>query len=136
MLDTLARIYNDGGRLLRVTCTLFEQNPRFVTAIGLRFESVSAVFRAVPDDDTLEARVGSLAPEPDETYNDASDSAPWNGCLGLQLRSAWRLTNQQGYTDGVRLEFNEPDQACRTVVELVVVASAIRVFVASAADLA
>jgi hypothetical protein len=32
----------------------------------------------------------------------------------------WRLTNQQGYTDGVRLEFSVPGEESRVTVELLV----------------
>ena len=60
MLDTLAKIYDDGGRLIGVSQTLFEGDARFVTAFGLRFESVSAIFRAFPDDDTLAVSLGLL----------------------------------------------------------------------------
>src|SRR5438067_8887456 len=105
MLDTLAKIYDDGGRLAGVTYALFEGDPRFVTAVGLRFESVSAVLRAVADDDTLAASLGPLVPEPGETLIKAATSAPWPMCIGLGVCWAWQLTNQQGYSDGVRLEF-------------------------------
>jgi len=130
MLDTLAKIYDDGGRLVRVSQTLFEGDPQFVTAFGLQFELLSAIFRAVPDDDTLAVSLGSLVPDPDEALIDASHSAPWSAFGGFSVCSAWRLTNQQGYSDGVRLEFSEPGKVSRGIVELVVAASEIQVFVA------
>jgi hypothetical protein len=82
MLDTLAKIYDDGGRLVGVSYTLFDGDPRFVTAIGLRFETMSAVFRAVADDDTLAVSLDPLVPEADETLVEASNSAPWSACIG------------------------------------------------------
>lgn len=103
-------------------------DPQFVTAIGLRFASLSAVFRALPDDDTLAAALGPLAPEPDELLVEASDRAPWSECVGLGFCWGWRLTNQQGYADGVRLEFSVPAGASRAAVELIVAASAIQIF--------
>lgn len=129
MLDTLAKIYDHGGRLVGVTQTLFEGDPRFVTAVGLRFESLSAIFRAVPDNDTLAVSLESLIPEPSETLIDASQSAPWSGCVGFSICWAWRLTNQQGYSDGVRFEFSEQGTESRAVIELIVAASAIQAFV-------
>ena len=128
MLDTLAKIYDDGGPLVSVAYALFEGDPRFITAVGLRFESVSAVFRAVPDDDTLAAGLGPLEPEPDEVLVEAGDRGPWPACVGLGVCWAWRLTNQQGYTDGVRLGFSPPGEMSRAVVELIVAASAIQTF--------
>ena len=136
MLDSLAKIYDDGGLLLSVQCTLFEGDPNFVTAILLRFESLSAVFRAVPDDDTLDVTFGSLNSDPEETLIEIATTHPWSACIGSGVRWLWRLTNQQGYSDGVRLEFGNPNEgASRAVVEFVVVASAIQtsVVVASAA---
>ena len=66
MLDALAKIYDGGGSLIGVGYALFEGDPRFVTAVGLRFESVSAVFRAVaeregPSDKVLIVGAGALA---------------------------------------------------------------------------
>jgi hypothetical protein len=112
-----------------VTQSLFERDPHFVTAVGLRFESVSAIFRAVPDDDTLAVSLGLLVPEASETLIDASSAVPWSDCVGFSICWAWRLTNQQGYSDGVRLEFSESGKESRAVIELVVVASTIEIFV-------
>jgi hypothetical protein len=67
--------------------------------------------------------------ERDETLIDVGSSAPWSACMGLRVCWAWQLTNQQGYSDGVRLEFSEPGAESRSVVELIVVASAIQMFV-------
>jgi len=133
MLDTLAKLSDDCGPLVGVTYTLFDGSPRFVTAVGLRFEAASVTFRAVADDDTLAASLGPLDPESGETLIEVGRAAPWSGCVGAGVCWAWQLTNQQGYTDGVRLEFSEPGGPSRAVVELVVVASAIQVFVAAAA---
>jgi hypothetical protein len=131
MLDTLAEIHDYGGPLVGVSYTLFEGNPQFITAVELRFESLTTVLRAVPDDDTLAVSLGILAPRPGlEMLIEAADSEPWSTCMGLSVRWAWLLTNQQGYEDGVRLEFGKPGEASSAVVEMVVVASAIKVFVA------
>ena len=45
---------------------------------------------------------------------------------GAQSAHALR---QQGYPDGVRLEFGEPDNQFEVVVELIVLACAIEIFV-------
>jgi len=133
MLDILAKIYDDGGRLVGVRYALFEGDPKFVTGVELRFESVSAVFRAVADDDTLAVSLGTLKPEPDETLVDAGNSAPWAECLGLDICWAWQLTNRQGYADGSRLQFSMPGEESRAIVEFIVEASAIYIFVAALA---
>ena len=125
MLNILADIFDNGGKLVGVSYTLFEGDPRFITAVGLQFESLSIVFRAVPDDDTLAATLGSLLPERKEILSSAIDFEPWKKCLGASVCWAWRLTNQQGYSDGVRLEFSERGGKSFAIVEMVVAASAI-----------
>jgi hypothetical protein len=128
MHDTLRRLCDDAGPLLGVEYTLFDGDPDFVTAVGLRFGWLVGVFRVVGEDDTLTVNIGSLVPGPEEVIVTAGP--PWSACAGLSVHWAWSLTNQQGYTDGVRLEFGEPDRVSRAVVEMVVVASAIKVYVA------
>ena len=125
MLDALAELC-DAGRLLGVTHVTFEGDPMFVTAVALRFESLTALFEAVSEDDTLAVRIGA---PPEATGVDASAAPPWAECVGRAVRWAWRMTNQQGYTDGARLEFAGTGHASATV-ECVVAASAVRVFVA------
>jgi hypothetical protein len=128
MLDVLAKIYDEHGAFLGAEYTLFDGDQRFVTAVGLRFATICAVFRAMPDDDSLAVTVGRLEPEPHETLIDATHFAPWAACVDYGICWAWRLTNQQGYSDGVRLEFSKPGEKSRAVIELVVAASAIEIF--------
>jgi uncharacterized protein DUF6334 len=64
---------------------------------------------------------------------DLSDSSPWNTCLGAGARWLWQLTNQQGYSDGVRLEFGNSDEKSRATVELLVMASAIKTLIVNGA---
>jgi hypothetical protein len=128
MLDALARIYDGAGPLLGVTYTLFGGEPGFAMSVALRFESLTALFQAMPDDDTLAVNIGTPTAA-DEVAADVSTESPWAGCLGYGVSWAWALTNQQGYADGVRFEFGRPNEAASVIVELVVVASAIRLFV-------
>ena len=129
MLNELAEIYDDAGCLLGVRYSLFEGDPRFVTAVALQFENLCAVFRAVANADTVAVMIGPLEVEPDEILIDASNSAPWSTCIGLSICWAWQLTNQQGHVDGVRFEFNRTEESSNPVVELIVMASAMKMFV-------
>jgi hypothetical protein len=133
MLDALAKIVDEGGPLVSVAYLRFGGDANFLTAVGLRFGSIPATFRAVEDDDTLALTLGPIEPNEGETLTEAAHFSSWSACVGLGLRWAWRLTNQQGYPDGVRLEFGDPNKPHRIVVELMVAASAIRVFVATPA---
>jgi hypothetical protein len=93
------------------------------------------VFGAVEADDTLAVSLGALVSSENETLIESTHSAPWSACLGLGLRWAWSLTNQQGYLDGVRLEFGDPNRPFGLIVELTVAASAIQMFVATPAEI-
>ena len=128
MLVALRSACDHGGKLLGVTRTLYQNDPRFVTTVSLRFESLTLGFRADSDLDTLEATIGQLTRDDNDVMSDASGFAPWSVCVGHGLRWGWQLTNQQGHTDGVRLEFGDPDSPHAGVVELLVVGSAIQVF--------
>jgi hypothetical protein len=129
MVGALARIFDDAGRLFGVTHTLYGGDPRFITAVGLRFEFLTAWFRAVPEDDALAVSLGESVVSADEVVENVSAAPPWDGCIDRSLSWAWELTNQQGYVDGARFEFGRPNEAASVIVELVVVASAIRLFV-------
>jgi hypothetical protein len=131
VLDTLCQIFEDGGRLVGVSHALFEGDPNFITSIALRFEALTAVFTAIADDDTLEVSIGDLVVEPPEIVVSAERREPWPACLGYSICWAWQLKNQQGYPDGVRLEFSECGGASVAVVEMVVMASAIILFSAA-----
>lgn len=134
MQETLAKIYDHESWLSSVTIARFDADRPFVTGVELRFGSLPATFRANKDDDTLVATIGPLVATLDESLVDVSASSPWSACLGLKARWLWELTNQQGYTDGVRFEFGEPDKPFQVVVELVVLASEIDIFVSQMSE--
>jgi hypothetical protein len=127
MLDELARIFDEGGRLANVAYALFRGDRKFVTTIALVFEHLTAVFRVNPDDDTLVVTLGSMIAESDETIADASVLLPWSKCVGRNVSWAWQFTNHQGYKDGVRLEFNA-DTVQGPIIELIAIGSGIQVF--------
>ncbi len=128
MLDLLKNLVDTGGPLVNARHALFEGDPQFITAVELQFESLSVVLCALSDDDTLEVSSGEFESTTDEILVDVRDSDPWSKCLGSGLAWAWELTNQQGYSDGLRLEFENPVEKSNLVVELIVVASAIELF--------
>lgn len=77
---------------------------------------------AVPEDDTLAVRVG--APERDGVEDvSAVGRPPWADCVGQTVSWVWRLTNQQGYTDG-------SGSSSGSAVEFIVIASQLDVFAA------
>ncbi len=128
MLNTLANIIDEYDQLVGVSYALFEGQRHFITAIELRFTSLAFNLRAIADDDTLSVNLGELVLESDETLVEAGNSDLWSSCIGGRIAWGWRLTNQQGYDDGLRLEINKPEEKLSTVVEFIVMASGIYVF--------
>ena len=102
-----------------------------INAASLRPAKVTSLafnLRAMADDDTLSVNSGELVLESDETLVEAGNSDLWSPCIGGRIAWGWRLTNQQGYDDGLRLEINKPEEKLSTVVEFIVMASGIYVF--------
>ena len=128
MLKNLAEIYDEESRLVGVSYALFDGERHFITAVEMRFESFSATFRAIPDDDTLTVSLGAIDLDSDELLIDVSKSELWSQCLRSRIPWLWRLTNQQGYDDGVRIEFTKPEEKFIFIVEFIVMASSIKIF--------
>ena len=125
MLDTLANIIEEQNQLIGVKYALFESDPKFITAVELRFTSLAFNLRAIADDDTLSVNFGELKLESDESLVEAENSDLWSSCKDGHIVWDWRLTNQQGYNDGLRLEFKKWEEESSTIVEFIVMASAI-----------
>lgn len=121
---------SEGGPLLGVDVFRFQGDPNFVTAVRFRFGQDEVTFRAVAGDDTVTAECGPTAIEDDGTWVDVSAQPDWSDCISGHAPWAWAMTNQQGYIDAVRIEFEMADRRESRIVEFVVVASAFRFFIA------
>lgn len=96
-----------------------------LVALTLRFEHASVLVEADADDDTI--RLTSTSGTEGESL---SHLAPWTSAVGRGVRWVWSLTNQQGYDDGVQMEFGnraQEGQPIHLCVQLLVVASALRI---------
>jgi glycosyltransferase involved in cell wall biosynthesis len=128
LIESLQRICDHGQRLVSVDLALFQGDRQFVTAVCLKFEFLTAVFKAMPDYDTLAVKIAEFEVDKDEEVVSATASHPWATLIGGKVVWGWRLTNQQGYTDGVRLEFIEPGKLqTRGIIDMVVGASMIEI---------
>ncbi len=125
MLDTLANIIEEQNQLVSVSYALFAGDLQFITAVELHLTSLTFNLRAIADDDTLSVNFGALELDSDESLIEADNSELWSSCKGGHIVGGWRLTNQQGYDDGLRLEFRKPEEKSSTIVEFIVMASAI-----------
>ena len=119
--EALRKIVYDGGCLLEVEERRFESATGFVTTIRLVFEKLRAHVIAMPDDDTVAIRFDPLPDDHDSVAVPSTQREPWIRVRGCDCTWAWLLTNQQGYTDGLRLEFRTDSGS--HVVEMIVAAS-------------
>jgi hypothetical protein len=129
--EALARIHYDGGALRTARYVLFDGSPTFVVGVILEFETLTATILAEPNYDEILVELTAYKPESDQRLVTAGTESPWHAVYGLPVLWAWEMTNQQGYTDGVRLEFGDPKDSDKSrTVELVVAASSLKFFVA------
>ena len=130
MFTALKTACDHGGPLLGVREAPLVPGSRLISALELRFNEVTVTLSAA-DDDEISV---TPAPLPQPTPTHPSTPSVWSRCIGKRLCWAWLLTNQQGYSDGVRLEFGDPDSPESVVVELVVAASSLHPFVSQPAE--
>jgi hypothetical protein len=129
MLEALRKIIEGENQVFEsVSYALFEGDRNFISAIELRFASLVFNVRAVADDDTLSINLGGLQLDSSESLLEPEKSDLWSSCIGKHIVWGWRLTNQQGYDDGLRLEFSTTENKFGPVVEFVVLASAIHIY--------
>jgi hypothetical protein len=107
---------------------LFEGDQNFIRGVELRFTSLVFNVRAIADDDTLSINFGPLQLDSYESLFEPEKSDLWSACIGSHIVWGWQLTNQQGYDDGLRLEFSALENKTGPVVEFVGVASAIHMY--------
>ena len=94
---------------------------------GLTFGDLSANLLADGEFDTVKIVFGQSQLGAETASLDVTRSLPWSQAVGLRLAWAWELTNQQGYADGVRLEFGPSREP--VTIELVVAGSQFHLFV-------
>ena len=126
MIEALQKASDDGNRLVSVREALLEPGYSLISDIELEFEGCTVVVSAIEEFDTISISLSTL-PE-SRAFTPAANQF-WQGCIGKQLQWAWLLKNHQGYIDGVRLEFFDPDSPGSVIGELIVAASSLQLYV-------
>jgi hypothetical protein len=122
-IAVLQQVFDRAGVLQDAWEARLEGTPHLVTELRLRFENLSLVLSADGEADTVLLWVGDFTEDADVVRVPVSESSPWSGIIGLGLRWGWELTNHQGYSDGIRFDFADPDMGVSQEVELIVAAS-------------
>lgn len=104
----MRRIVEEFGPLLGVIGSSefspLEQGSRSFDEISLQFKGGEVTITANAEDDSIQLREGG--PEFPATF-DLSGNSPWLSTIGSGVIWVWTLENQQGYVDGIQLEFNK-----------------------------
>lgn len=117
MMDLLRKLV-DAGVLSSVDKLMDPELPLAAEAYVLRFEQLTITIGVNPDDDTVVIVEGERV-GPSQTKTPVEPI--WANAVGRPLRWAWLLTNQQGYRDGVQLEWAHPEEARGVCLQLVAV---------------
>ncbi len=125
MLELLRNACYDGGNLRHVREILLDPNYPPIMAVELQFDTLTIAFSDIADDDTIAVTSGSYPGPSHQTINYL-----WASCIGKPLQWTWLMTNQQGYTDGARLEFTDSHNQQSVIIELVAGASSLCVYLA------
>lgn len=122
----LREIADLAGRLQDVERLVPQDLPRDTAALILSFEHGTFTIMAVADDDSIALQRGRLPFDIGHELISIAHREPWSHALGSTVRWGWAMTNQQGYTDAVQLEFAGP--ARNLIVQLICVASSLRTY--------
>ncbi len=121
----LSDITNDFGRLIKVESLSFADWPEAISALRLTFEYGEVYHECQADSDELGCSRGLLKDY--SLIKDVSADLPWSRAINCQVRWLWRLTNQQGYDDGLQYAFADPTDEHEIIIQLVAIASRIEV---------
>ena len=130
MIEALQKACYEAGHFIGVRESLLETGCTLISGVELQFEKLTIAVSAVADDDTVSV---SFVPLPQSDICRPSTHQFWQPCIGKGLQWAWSMTNQQGYTDGMRFEFHNPDESESVIVELIAMASGLHFFSVSGA---
>lgn len=129
--------HQERQNLIRVTGRFWQdaslEKPLLVELV-LGFERTDVTL-AVTEDDEFD--LGSRVSADDQAIQevDLADMVPWSRIIGLPLMWSWEMTNQQGYSDGVQLEFAKDVASESVIVQLVALGAQIRIRAISSAFL-
>ena len=129
-LDSLAQLWDANETLRRVEAAVYPADldgPPVTTGYRLWFGNTPLTLRAEPNFDELLVDLDG-GPDHPEQFTDQSSADIWTHQIGCRCTWFWRLTNQQGYNDGLRIELANNDSTQSGIFEFVVVASTIELY--------
>ena len=100
----------------------FDGEDSGVTLCAVKFSFGNlALFVVAQEDDSFRLYQDGWCPDPKWTSCSLMESAPWSLVKGKSLLWSWVLFNQQGYLDGLQLEFANNSEDQSIVLQLVAI---------------
>lgn len=127
-LQKIQESWDEGSALSGVRYELFEGDPNFITSVIFRLDAIEIKFKAEPNYDEITVELNNSETDSDCEIVDVSKISPWTSLIGSQSSWIWLLTNNQGYEDGVRIEFRNEQEKVINTVDLIVMASSIKLY--------
>jgi hypothetical protein len=128
-MSDLLKVIDDGEVLTEVIPLSHVDLPGELAAIWLYFSPTVLCIQVDPQDDSL--KLVQSPPAGMTTLESLTTKEPWKRAIRKQVLWAWRLTNHQGYVDGIQLAFCEPGTGRESVViQLIGKASTVETIVA------
>lgn len=123
-------IHETGEHLCTVKGFFFidENSDEMLVALKFRFDNESVVLVAQEDDSFEVLGDDWRCTEKNILLRDLSEEDPWKFAISKPLLWSWRMINQQGYFDGIQLQFGVDVTDSLVKVQLIVIASEIKVF--------
>jgi hypothetical protein len=100
--------------------------PPDLIALRLEFGDQSVLLTAMEDDSLKVSANQALEIFADHTVRQLTHISPWKDAVSRPLMWAWTMVNQQGYFDGIQLEFAESSEEEATRIQLLVIASSLK----------
>ena len=102
-----------------------EDSSPLLCAIALCFDGL-ILYVVAQEDDSFELRREDWRPDLRWTVVSLMERRPWSAAKGKPLLWSWMLLNQQGYFDGLQLEFSRNSEDRSVVVQLVAIGSEVK----------
>lgn len=129
MRDTFSVPYQERQKLTQVTGRFWRDasaTSLLLVELLLCFEQ-TVVTLAVTEEDEIDT-VSQISADDSEIHKvDLTGVMPWRGAVGRPLMWVWQMTNQQGYLDGVQIEFAADGTSESVTIQMVALGAQLRV---------
>lgn len=125
--EMMYEIWRKSGTLRSVKILRYQglEGVALVKGVSFQFSNAALSISITEDTDEVMISEEDLLPlEDEEKVLDVSDDPEWSDVIGLTARWFWLLRNQQGYEDGMRIEFANVNKIEQMAIGVTLIAGA------------